>query len=500
MVGNIPRLPPRFQPRPDLLAELTRAASGVSVVHATTWAQGVGKTQLAAAYARAKLAAGWRLVAWVDAGNARSLLAGLAVVADAAGLGNDSSWRDTAEAGRAVRDRLEADGDRCLVVFDNASDPDMLRPFVPTAGAAQVLITSNRQSMAELGTSVQVNAFTAEEALALLGGWIGHVDDSEAAPVAAELGYLPLALAQAAATIAGEHLACGTYLQRLRELAAGESMIQGQGPPYPHGAAEAVLLSLDAVRAGNEGGVCAGVMELMAVLSATGVPRDLLHAAGQAGVLVRRWRRSPVSAALIDQALERLAERSLLTFTLDGQVVIAHRLVTQVVRDGLVRRGRLAAACRAAAFVLDTRAGVLDGAPDRMAARDILEQVTAVVENATGPAAEADDELARAMLSLRLWALYHLDELGDSAPQAVAVGEPLAADFERLLGPDHADTLGSRNNLAAAYQAAGRLAEAVVLFEQVLAARERLLGPDHADTLGSRNNLAVAYQAAGRSR
>ena len=205
-----------------------------------------------------------------------------------------------------------------------------------------------------------------------------------------------------------------------------------------------------------------------------------------------------MSAALIDQALARLADRSLLTFTLDGQVVIAHRLVMQVVRDGLVRRGRLAATCRAAAFVLDTRAGVLDGAPDRMAARDILEQVTALVENATGPAAEADDELARVMLPLRLWAMYHLDELGDNAPRAVAVGEPLAADFERILGPDHPDTLSSRNNLAAAYQAADRVGAALPLFEQVLAARERLLGPDDPGTLGSRNNLAAAYQAAGR--
>ena len=498
LVGNIPRLPPGFQPRPDLLAELTRAAAGVSVVHATTWAPGVGKTQLAAAYARAKRAAGWRLVAWIDAQNAKSLLAGLAVVADAAGLRNGSSWRDTAEAGLAVRDRLEADGDRCLIVFDNASDPDVLRPFVPTTGAARVLITSNQQSMADLGTSVKVNVFTPEEALAFLAGRIGLADDSEAAPVAAELRYLPLALAQAAATIAGEHLACGTYLERLRELAARQYLIQGQGQPYPYGVAEAVLLSLDAVRAGNQGGLCAGVMELMAVLSATGVPRDLLHAAGRAGVLVRRWHRSRVSAPAVDGALVQLADRSLLTFTVDGQVVIAHRLVRQVVRDGLVRRGRLAAAYRAAAFVLDTRAGVLDGAPDRMAARDILEQVTALVENATGPAAEADDELARIMLPLRLWALYHLDELGDNAPQAVAAGEPLAADFERILGPDHPDTLGSRNNLAAAYQAAGRVGAAIPLFEQVLAARERLLGPDHPDTLGARNNLAAAYQAAGR--
>ena len=44
------------------------------------------------------------------------------------------------------------------------------------------------------------------------------------------------------------------------------------------------------------------------------------------------------------------------------------------------------------------------------------------------------------LLRLRFLALYHLIELGDSATQAVAVGEPLTADLERLLGPDHPDT------------------------------------------------------------
>ena len=125
-------------------------------------------------------------------------------------------------------------------------------------------------------------------------------------------------------------------------------------------------------------------------------------------------------------------------------------------------------------------------------------------------------------------------------PRRSPLFEQTLADRERLLGPDHPDTLTSRNNLADALQDAGRLAEALAavradprrpraaarprppghpdqprqprrraaggraaaealpLFEQTLADRERLLGPDHPDTLTSRNDLAVALQAAGR--
>ena len=79
------------------------------------------------------------------------------------------------------------------------------------------------------------------------------------------------------------------------------------------------------------------------------------------------------------------------------------------------------------------------------------------------------------------------------------MGEPLTADLERMLGPDHHDTLNSRNSLAAAYQAAGRPADAIALFEQTLVIRERFLGPEHPDTLTTQNNLAFGYQAAGRA-
>ena len=39
------------------------------------------------------------------------------------------------------------------------------------------------------------------------------------------------------------------------------------------------------------------------------------------------------------------------------------------------------------------------------------------------------------LLQLRFLALYHLIELGDSAAQAIAVGEPLTADLNRRWAP-----------------------------------------------------------------
>jgi tetratricopeptide (TPR) repeat protein len=498
MVGDIPQEPSGFQPRPGLLAELDGASSRVPVIHAVTGMPGVGITQLAAEYARARLAAGWRLVAWVDAGSTWTLLAGVAAVAEAAGL-SGGSGRDAADAALLLRHRLETDGDRCLLVFDNATDPDALRPFVPVVGAARVLITSNLQSVADLGASVPVDVFTAEEAVAFLTGLTGLPDADGAAAVASELGYLPLALAQAAGVIAGHHLAYETYLNRLRVLSAQEHLVRKEGQPYPDGAAETVLLSLDAVRADDQAVVCTRVMEVIAVLSAAGVRRDLLYAAGAAGVLANGGQEAEVSADLVDRSLGQLAVRSLLTFSLDGQTVIVHPLVKRVVQEGLARRGHLTGTCRAAASVLKARAEAVKGSPDRLLVRDVPEQVVALLETAATIGDEADEELTRTLLRLRFWALYHLNELGDSTEQAVAVGEPLTADLEQVLGPDHADTLASQDSLAVAYQAAGRTAEAIPLFERVLIARERLLGPDHADTLASQDSLAVAYQAAGRT-
>jgi hypothetical protein len=494
VVGDIPQVPPGFQPRAGLLAELDRGRG--PVIRAVTGIQGAGKTQLAAAYARAKLAAGWRLIAWVNAADPVVLRAGLAALAEELGLADGRGGQDDGGAGRAVRDWLERDGRRCLVVFDNALDPDGLRPLLPACGSARVLITGSLRPVASLGAGLPVGVFSPDEALAFLAQRTGLADTAGARALARELGYLPLALAQAAGVIAAHDLAYWTYLGRLRAMPPAARVTREEGQPYPHGVAEAITLSLDSVRADDRAGADTGIMEITSVLSARGLRRELLHDAGRAGVLTAGRERAEVPADLVDVALARLVERSLLTFSLDGETVIAHHLVRRVVRDALAHEERLTAVCRDAACVLRNRARSLVRSPDRPAVRDIAEQVAAL-QDAASPAGRPDGELAGTMLLLRSWALYFQAVLGDGAPQAISAGEAVAADSARLLGPDHPDTLASVNNLAIACQEAGRKAEAVRLHERALAGRVRALGPEHPDTLASRNNLAIACQQMG---
>ena len=496
MVGEIPREPLGFQPRTDLLAALDAPGPGsrVVVVHALTGLRGVGKTHLAAAYARAKLAERWRLVAWINAGDLGGILVGLAEIAAELGV----SQSDAEGAARAVRHRLEIDGDRCLLVFDNAADPELVQPFIPATGAARVIITSNHLSMANLGTGVPVDVFTKDEALAFLAERTGSADTAGADVVAAELGYLPLALAQAAAVIAAQHLGYGTYLARLRAMPVGELLRPVEAGQYPRGVAAAVLLSLEGVRAGDDTGICAALMELLAVLSAAGVRRTLVHEAARLGVLGGDDQAGELPAEVADRALARLAGASLLTFSVDGSSVSVHRLVMRVIHEQLAAEDSLTTVCLAAAQLLDRTARSLRESwhQDRPAVRDLIEQIMAL--NESSPDSAADNALTRPMMGLRLWAAGFLGLLGNSAAQSILIGEPLLADQERVLGADDPDTLTTRGNLATAYQAAGRTAEAITLFEQTLADRERLLGADDPGTLNARNNLANAYGEAGR--
>ena len=61
---------------------------------------------------------------------------------------------------------------------------------------------------------------------------------------------------------------------------------------------------------------------------------------------------------------------------------------------------------------------------------------------------------------------------------------------ERVLAPEHPETLAARDNLAVWTGAAGDAGGARDQFAALLPIRERVLGPEHRYTLTTRGNLA----------
>ena len=82
--------------------------------------------------------------------------------------------------------------------------------------------------------------------------------------------------------------------------------------------------------------------------------------------------------------------------------------------------------------------------------------------------------------------------------RAIELHEQSAADYARVFGESHSETITARSNLAYAYQLAGDLDRAIPLYRQVLADRELLYGPDHHYTLIARQLLTNAmHEASG---
>jgi tetratricopeptide (TPR) repeat protein len=497
VVGEIPQEPATFVTRVTV-SRLADAAGGgrVAVVCAVTGLRGVGKTQIAAAYARARVSEGWGLVGWVNAETRDVLVDGLKRVAE--GLGVADPEGDSLESARRLRAYLQTRTEKGLLVLDNATDPDGLRPFLPATGGTQVVVTTTDRAFAELGQPVDVSAFARPQSVGYLRARTGLADEDGADAVAQELGDLPLGLAQAAATIGRQHLTYSAYLERVRQVPVRELLGRSPGEDYPHATAAALLLSVQATEASDPSGLAGLLLRVLAALSPDGIPRGLLDDLPRVRRLaVSRRRRSRRLNWEVDAAIERCVVGSLLEWSVAGDAVIMHRLLARVLRERDQARGQWARTVAAALNLLEP---LLFSEAQAWSRREDGARLGAQVEalwDADAGAGTGDRDLALRQLQARSWVVRQLYASADVS-RAVATGIRTLADCERVLGVDHPETLSSRHDLAGAYESAGRLEEAIALFERTLADRERVLGPDHPDTLSSRNSLAFAYESAGR--
>jgi tetratricopeptide (TPR) repeat protein len=500
VVGALPRGAAALVARAELLDDLTRAhASGrIADVCVLTGTRGVGKTQLAAAYARSRVEQGWPVVAWIPAESEDQIVAGLAELGDVRGLRPTET--DSATAARDTLRWLQHQTGPCLLVYDNAGDPDLIATWMPSVGNVHVVLTATRQAMTDLGRAVHVDLFTETEAVAYLATRTGLSDEEGARKLAAAVGHLPLALAQAAAVVGARrpHPTYRDYLDRLTQVRVGEHLRRVLGDPYSLTAAQALRMAVDEVPGDDETGLGRHLLDLLAVLSAAGVPRWLLR---RAEVTQATAAGSAVLAgsAGVDAAVAHLADRSLVSLSTDGAIVSEHRLMRRVVCEALGSDGRLDAVIRAAAALVEGALVPAERAwEERHVGDDLVAQVDALAEAVEdAPAGTIEPQTGLAVLRLRQWSVRHLYLAYDPA-RAIALGEAVAGDVERLLGADHPDTLATQHDLARALKSGGRAEEAVDRHERTAGDRARVLGEDHPDTLESRNSLAGTYLTVAR--
>ncbi|GGU38784.1 serine/threonine-protein kinase [Streptomyces lavendofoliae] len=115
----------------------------------------------------------------------------------------------------------------------------------------------------------------------------------------------------------------------------------------------------------------------------------------------------------------------------------------------------------------------------------------------SGRVADPAPPQALAHLADRHGAALGLGRLGRWEEAAEAHGA-VADERERVLGPDHRDTLTSRYEAGYALSRTGRDAEALRQFVRAAEGRTRVLGPDHPGTLAAREETAYALGRLGR--
>jgi class 3 adenylate cyclase len=493
-IWNAPARNPHFTGRQDVLAELRRrleAGDGRLAVQALYGMGGVGKTQLALEYAH-RGAPEYDVVWWIDAEQPALVPSQLAALSTRLGLAAGPSVPDTV-------DRLMADlreRSRWLLIFDNAERPADIAGYLPAGANGHVLITTRYPAWGALGGRVEVDVLDRAETIALLRGRLPTLDEDLADQLAAELGDLPLAAAQAAAYLEQSDLSPAEYLRRFRSRRAS---LLARGDVLGHGRVDATwALSVERLRADEPAAV--QLLELAAFLAPEPIPLQLVGAHPE--LLTDPLRTVAADPDALADAVGALVSYSLARR--HPHAFQVHRLLQAAVRNQLAPERERSTAATLVALLL----AAAPGDPEDPAAWSGYATLSPHVL----ATADLADEIPAAR-RLLLDTVRYLHAHGDSSSSRT-VGEPLLARWRTTLGPDHPDTLTAASILALALNELGRPEEARDLGEDTLARCRRVLGPDAETTLWAaaaltstlvglgevEQTLAVGEDTLGRAR
>ena len=482
-VWNVPPRNPGFTGRDGLLAAVRDRllAGDKAVVQALQGMGGVGKTQLAIEYAH-RFAAEYDVAWWVDAEQGGLIGDQFAALGAALGCTQPGAGSEAVRA--AVLADLHQRG-RWLLVFDNAEGPAAITSWLP-GGIGHVLITSRQRTWADLAAPVEVDVLARAESVALLQHRVPAIGTADADRLAAQLGDLPLAVAQAAGFMAETGTSATEYLDLLRTQAGKLLNQPTPGSPYPRSLAAATRLA--AGRLDAEDPAAAQLASVCAFLAPEPIPEDLFTASP--GELPGELAARAADPLAWRQTLARLARQSLAR--IDQRGLVLHRLTQAILRDRLTPDQ--AAATRAC-----TEAVLAAANP-----RDTTNPVTWPRWAQLMPHLLAADLAATdrpELHGMACSACRYLLARGDTrTAHVLAAG--LHQQWRDRLGDDHENTLTVAHYLAWALRDTGRYTEARELDEDTLARTRRVLGDDDPNTLASAGALAYdlrnlgEYQAA----
>lgn len=371
-------------------------------------------------------------------------------------------------------------------MFDNATDPAAMERFLPSAGGGHVLITSRNPAWHGVADPVRVDVFSLEEAAKLLRKRSGDSDQRTAEALAEELGRLPLAVEQAAAYAAHQHLSLARYLARFRERRA-DLLARGQPLAY-QGTVEATFtLAIDELR--RTAPAALQLLQLCALLASDEIPVDWLL--GEPDLLP-----DPLADTARDQlgageVTGELYRAGLLLPDVDDTFRL-HRLVQAVALHHLSDHDRRSYVARAVGLL----AALFPDQPwepvEWKACGRLMPHAYAVVDHARR------EQLAALDLAtlLHLMATY-VGVRGVGLSHARDLHEQALAIRQRLYQGDHPDIARSLHNFGIDLYAVGDYARARDLHEQALAMLRRLHEGDDLSIAVGLNSLAEDVRALG---
>ncbi|MFI1159336.1 tetratricopeptide repeat protein [Streptomyces sioyaensis] len=521
VLGEMPPEADCYQERLELRERLEAAAAGGTAVlgQVVTGMGGVGKTQLAARYARTAGDMGLvDVLLWVTAASHAAVTDAYAgAAAQLLGTSREdpqaaSVFLNWLRLAPGAKDGGARPGARWLVVLDDVPHTAAARGlWPPNVPHGQTLVTTRNRHASFLGSGrrrIEIDRFTTEEAVAYLAAklaGLGRRDDpAQIAGLAEDLGRLPLALSQAVPFMDSRHLDCAAYRKRLanrvKTLTGVLPTDTGLSDDQNKTVAAAWDLSIELADQQPPQGLARPMLHVLSLLDPNGIPAPALTsppilahlAAHRARASETTTHANPLSDDVddIDDATDAL--RNLHQFSLidhdpstPDRAVRIHQLVQRAVHERLPGDERHHTARTAA---------------------DALTAAWPEIERDTGLAAAFRANTA-VLTRYAEDALYRpathpvLDRTGTSLGRAGQVAaardyyQHLTEQTSIHLGKDHPDTLMARHELARWRGEAGDVAGAANAFAEVLEDRVRVLGDDHPDTLAARGNFT--YYARG---